>query len=154
MVDVLGLGYFMPVFSFVFVFAISYALLDKTKILGENKFIHLLISFVIAVSFIVASSVRTYVETVTPWLAVLMIALFFIFILVSFSGRKIEDFTGNGFIGMIIIVLILIFFFAGVKVYSSVLLPLYVKVTNEERILGSVILFAVAIFASWVLTKK
>ena len=40
------LGYFMPIFSFLLVFIVVYALLVKTKVLGDNQPVMLFISFI------------------------------------------------------------------------------------------------------------
>jgi len=74
--DISGLNYFMPVYGFLFVFLIVFAVLAKTKILGENKFINLIVSIIIGVIFLTMSSVQDYVQMITPWFAVLIICLF------------------------------------------------------------------------------
>lgn len=43
-IDLTGLGTFMPIFAFLLVFTVTYALLAKTKILGDkNLFIFSLV---------------------------------------------------------------------------------------------------------------
>ena len=81
--DISGLAYFMPIFGFLFIFVIVFALLDKTKILGGVKWIDVLISFIVAIIFATMTSVREYVEQVTPWFVVLVVALFFILVIVG-----------------------------------------------------------------------
>ena len=68
-IDVSGINFFMPVFSFLFVFVIVYAILAKTKILGDNKFVNLVIGFIMAIIFMSFSSTELYVETIIPWAA-------------------------------------------------------------------------------------
>jgi hypothetical protein len=153
-VDVSGLLYFMPIFSFLFVFVVVYCLLKKSAVLGDNEFMNALIGFVVATAFVTASSIRMYVETVTPWFAVLVVAMFFILAIMGFSQQKIEGVLGKGLMGGFILVLVLVFFFAGVKVFSSVLAPAYYKITNDERLLGGVLVFFIAALTSWVVTRK
>jgi len=153
-VDVSGLLYFMPIFSFLFVFVVIYCLLKKSAVLGDNDFMNALVGFVVATAFVTASSVRMYVETVTPWFAVLIVAMFFILAIIGFSQQKIEGFLGKGMMGGFIVVLILIFFFAGIRVFSSVLAPVYYKITNDERLLGGILVFFIAALTSWVVTRK
>ena len=153
-VDVSGLLYFMPIFSFIFVFVVVYALLSRYKVLGENNFVNALIGVVFATAFITASSVRTYIETITPWFVVLVLALFFILAVIGFSQKKVEDVIGKNFISALIVVVILIFFFAGIKVFSSILSPLFFKITNDDRLLGGILIFLVAALMSWIMTKK
>jgi hypothetical protein len=49
--DISGLTWFMPIFGFMFVFLIVYAILKKSAILGDNEFITIFTSFVIATMF-------------------------------------------------------------------------------------------------------
>ncbi len=76
--DISGLNFFMPVFSFLFVSLIVYLILFKTKILGEGKFLLLLVSFIMAIIFLSFSSLELYVQTIVPWFVVLLISVFLI----------------------------------------------------------------------------
>jgi FtsH-binding integral membrane protein len=152
-VDVSGLSYFMPIFGFLFVFVIVYALLSKTKLLGESMFINLLISFIIAVIFATISSAQEYVEAVTPWFVVLIIALFFILILIGLSQQKINDIMKPGFVWVFIVALILVFLISAVKVFAF-WQPIKEFVTAEGRIVGGILLLIIAALAAWVITRK
>ena len=153
-VDISGLEFFMPIFGFLFVFVIVYALLDKTKILGESKFINLLISFVIAVIFATVSSVQDYVQLVTPWFVVLVIALFFVLIIVGLSQNKISDIIGKRFVWVFIVALILVFLISATKVFAPVWWNVQDFITNEGRIVGGVLLLIIGALAAWVITRK
>ena len=79
-VDISGIAYFAPIFAFLLVFAVVFAVLWKLKIIGESKWGILFVSFLIATIFISAAGVKDYVLSVTPWFAILILSLFFIFI--------------------------------------------------------------------------
>jgi hypothetical protein len=49
-VDISGIYNFMPIFSFLFVFVVVYAILAKTKVLGDQK-VNLLVGFIMAIIF-------------------------------------------------------------------------------------------------------
>ena len=153
-IDISGLSFFMPIFGFLFVFVIVYALLVKTKILGESQFINLLISFIIAVIFATVSSVQDYVQMVTPWFVVLIIALFFILIIVGLSQNKITDIIGKKFVWVFIVALILVFLISATKVFSPVWGDVQDFITNEGRVVGGIILLIVAALVAWAVTKK
>ncbi|MEM4230702.1 MAG: hypothetical protein QXF25_02405 [Candidatus Pacearchaeota archaeon] len=153
-VNVLGLLYFMPIFSFLFVFVIVYALLKKTQVLGDNDFMNALVGVIVATAFITASSARTYVETITPWFAVLIVAMFFILAVIGFSQQKIEGAIGKNIMIGFVFVLILVFFFSGVKVFSSGVMPIYYRITENERLIGGILVFFVAGVMSWIVTRK
>ena len=50
--------------------------------------------------------------------------------------------------------LIAIFLIAGVKVFSSVLSPLFYKIKNDDRLFGGTLIFLAAALTSWLLTRK
>ncbi|MEK6820692.1 MAG: hypothetical protein AABX71_03195 [Nanoarchaeota archaeon] len=152
-IDISGISYFLPIFGFLFVFVIVYALLAKTKLLGDSQLINLIISFIVAIIFSTMASVEEYIETVTPWFVVLVIVLFFILIIIGLSQQKISDIMKPGFVWVFIIALIVIFLISAVKVFSF-WQPIKEFVTTEARIAGAVILLAIAALTAWVLTKK
>ncbi len=162
--DITFYTWFMPIFGFLFVFVIMYALLAKIKILGESQAVNIFISLVIAVIFATVSSVRQYIQTVIPWFAVLIIALFFILMIVGLSQKKMEDFMKPGLGWFFIILLIIVFLIAAIKVFGSAVtqyLPGYPPQNSKfknfffsDQFLGAFLLLVVAAVVSWVLTRK
>lgn len=168
--DLSFFGYFAPVAAFLIVFAVVFAVLFKLKILGENKWGMLLISFLVASVFISAAGLRDYVLTVTPWFAVLLISLVFILMLVGFIGKD-ADFMKKGIgIGVLIAALI-IFLASGYVVFSSVISPYLPGPTfglgdvdapslflldwvYSPRVVGGIVLLVSAALASWALMKS
>ncbi|MFH1308062.1 MAG: hypothetical protein ABIH72_04375 [archaeon] len=156
MVDVSGLEYYMPIFSFLFIFVIIFALLAKTKLLGENKFINLIISFVIAIIFTLITSIRSFVETVVPWFAVLIVALFFVLMIIGFSQKKMEDMMKPGLAWVFIALLVIVFLVAAIVVFPGTLEPLYddfTDWTDSGGIAGGILLIIIAAIAAWVVAK-
>lgn len=160
--DISFYTWFMPIFGFLFVFIIIYALLDRIKILGESKAINLFISLVIAIIFATVSSVRQYVQTVTPWFAVLIIALFFIFMIIGFTQKDWEKWM-KPWTWIFTILLVIVFLIAAIKVFGSAVtqyLPGYPPDSRaksfffSDQFLGAFLLLVVAAVVSWVLTKK
>jgi len=156
-IDVTGLSYFMPIFGFLFVFVIVYAVVSKTKILGESSAANIMSSLVVAIIFITFASAQEYVQKVTPWFVILVIVLFFVLILVGLSQQKVEAIVRPWFVWVLIVALILVFLIAAIKVFSTTLDPLLSDIRDfidtEDRILGAVILLVIAGIASWILTK-
>ncbi|MEK6846806.1 MAG: hypothetical protein AABY16_01420 [Nanoarchaeota archaeon] len=166
--DVSAFAYFLPILAFLIVFAIMLAVLHKTKLLGENIYVQLFFSFVIATIFVTATSVRQLVINVLPWFAVLLIALFLLMVLIGFMG-KTDVMIGKCFGWIFVIFLIIIFLISGVKVFSGTIGP-YIPgsttagtgdptLTNffewlfSPRVGGAVLLIIVAALVSWVLVK-
>ena len=166
--DVSGITYFAPLLAFLIVFIILFALLKKTSLLGDETFIHLFISFIIATIFVSAAGVRNYVLTIVPWLAVLIIALFFILFLLSFVGKSTE-FMHKGIGITFIILLAIVFLVSGFIVFSESIYP-YLPGnygTGDDpnllsllgwlysgRVVGALSLVAVSALVSWVLVRE
>ena len=164
-IDISGIQFFMPVFSFLLVFVIVYALLAKSKVIGENKWVLLLISFVIAIIFMSFSSMELYVQTIVPWFVVLVIVVFFILMIGFFSSK---DWVPKPWLAwIIIIVLLIIFLIAAIKVFNPVFHPDLVVTSGENTslveqirgylgggVMGSILLLIIAGVVAWVITKK
>jgi len=159
-IDLSGLGTFIPVFGFLLVFVVTYALLGKTKILGENKFIHILISFAISIIFLVSANAINYVKTVVPWFAVFIVSLLLIALIVGLMGgeKTIESIFKPGFAWFIVIVLIIVFLLSAAHVFSDALTK-YLGQSPKQfllkpNVLGAIILGAITLFSAWLLTRK
>ena len=99
MVDasVSAIGYFMPIFAFLLVFIIVYALLKKTEVLGSSEAMMLLISFILATFFIVEASLVEFVTFSSSWMVVGIFMIFFVMLVVAFvPGIEVKEFFGKG----------------------------------------------------------
>jgi len=164
-VDFSWLGYYMPIFGFFFVFVVMYAILIKTKILGDNAFTNAFVSFIFAIIFVTFSPGVDFVGTVLPWVSILIIALFFILLIVGFSQKSIDEFMKPGLAWVFIVILALIFLISAIVVFNPVIGP-YLPGQPEaeaskffgfiygEKFLGALLLLVVAALASWVIARK
>ena len=155
--DLTGIATFIPVFGFLLVFVVIYALLGKTRVLGENKFVHILVSFAISIVFLVSANAIEYVRIVTPWFAAFIVSLLFIILIVGLMKENVEDFfKGKGFAWFVIIVLIVIFVFSAIYVFAD-LINKYMAGPKafllQPTVLGVIILVAITVLASWLLSK-
>ncbi len=165
--DISAFVFFLPIFAFLIVFSIVFAVLNKFKIIGENLFFQLFFSFVVATIFITASSARQVVLNVIPWFAVLIVAILLLLMLVSFIGKA--DVIGKGMAWVFVVLLIIIFFVAGIKVFASTLSPYLPGSTSKggdstllrffswlysPRVAGAFLLILSAAFVSWILARK
>lgn len=163
-VDFSGLAYFLPLWSFVIVSIVVFAVLHKTKILGENKLIQGIISFVIATVFVTTIGARDYVLSIVPWFAVLVVAIFFIFVITGFIGIGSKINNGIGIVFVIILGLILLF--SAISVFSwGAYLPGSSGGAGNENLLqftdwlyspkvaGAILLIGLSVVLSWILIK-
>jgi hypothetical protein len=157
--DLSVLSTFIPVFGFLLVFVVTYALLGKTKLLGDHKFVHILVSFCVAILFLISTNAIKYVATITPWFAALVVSLLLIGLIVGLMGEKpLEAVFKPGFAWFIVIVLIVIFLASGAFVFSDIITR-YIEQgqllgESTATVIGVVVLLGITVFASWLLTKK
>lgn len=152
-----GVNLFMPVFAFLLVFAVTYGLLSKTKVIGEHKFVQLLVSFSVAIIFLASTSAIQYTKISTGWFAAFIISLLFIVLIVGLLRKNLEDVMTKGFAWFVVIVLILIFIFSGAYVFRDIINTYLSKpksVIMDPTIFGVVILVGVTVFAAWLMTRK
>lgn len=109
-----SLGFFTDIFDFflpfLLVFAIVYALLMKTKYLSESANINAVIAFAIGLIVALSGAGRFIVE-LTPFLAVLFVIVFLMFLTFLFFGAKPEWIFKTKGPAMIIVLLSILFVF-------------------------------------------
>lgn len=163
--DVSALNYFAPIAAFLLVFVVVFAVLYKLKLVGESKWVQLFISLLIASIFVSAAGTKDYVLTVIPWIAVLIVSLFFILLLTGFIGEGAK--MGKGLGIAILIILALIFLVSAFVVFNDVLLFPGSQISEDtpigslvffdwlysERVLGAIILIIASAIVTWVLVK-
>jgi len=170
-IDLSGFGLAAPVFTFLFVFVVIYALLAKTKIIGDSKFIHLVVGFIIASVFIAFSSIELFIRTLIPWFIVLIVVLFFILLIAGLAIKDVKGlhkFIGNKFVWIFIALLVIVFFISSLYVFNPIFHPtLGLAPGDGESIVsqigdyisssglgGFIILLIIAGVVAWVITKK
>lgn len=162
-VDVSAITYFAPILAFFVVFVVVFAVLYKSKILGESKWGLVFTALVIASLFISAAGVRRYVEVITPWFGALLVSLFFLLVLVGFVGGKTDGML-SGLRWIFIIVGLLIFIISGVVVFSGTLAPYlpgsgqyvgspFTEWLYSPSVVGAILLIVITAIVSWVLVK-
>lgn len=156
------LEFFLPVFSFLFIFVIMYAVLDKFKLMGENKPVKFIAALSIALLFLFSKGILEFVNFITPWFVVLVIVALFILSLFMFMGVKEKEMEASVnkpalyWTVLIIIIILLIAaigtvfseFFAGEG--GEVTDPTKASITQilvHPRVLGALFLLVVTAFA-------
>lgn len=154
----------LPIMAFLLVFIVTYALLAKTKILGSNNFIHLFLSFVIAIVFSVSPAASEYTVATIPWVIVLLAVLFSIMLTFALVKGNIEDLVKSPVVAIILVAVVLIIFvISALNVFGPFFSqympgaqqkPGLISFLISPPVLGGIILLIIATVASWVLTKK
>ena len=107
-----AIGYFVPIFAFLLVFIVVYALLMKTKILGESSAVMLFISFVLASFFIVQASLVDFIQFSSAWFGVIVIVVFFLMLVLAFlpGDSPLGFLTKNDWFSWAMLIVILVLF--------------------------------------------
>ncbi len=167
-VDVSGFALIAPILVFLLVFIISYVVLLKTKIVGEGKWVLAFISFIIASIFVSAGGVVELVQTVVPWMAVLLISLFFVMLFLFFMGKEVS-FLQKPVGVAVIIIFTLIFLVSGFVVFNDSIVnylpgPGYGASGDLEvltfldwlysgRVAGAILLIVIGGLTAWILVR-
>jgi len=150
--SVSAIGYFMPIFAFLLVFIVVYALLVKTKVLGDSPAIMLFISFILSSFFIVEASLVEFVQFSSAWFGTIIIAMFFLIVIVAFvPGIKLGEFFGkNDWFAWVLLGLMVAFFvISSAYVFNWVVNWGMVKSWFDTDWFGMILLLVIAGIVSW-----
>lgn len=153
-VDLSSIQSFLPILAFLLVFTVVFAVLAKIKVLGESKFVNLLISFIVAAIFVSVTSATDYVIKITPWFVIFVVSFMFILIIIGFSD-KVPDALKKG-LGIVFVIGVLIaFLISAFYTFSSASFIGQVSDwVTKPRIYGAILLIVIGAIASWILTRK
>jgi len=158
----LALGYIMPLLAFFFVFLLVYALLEKTRILGEHRTTNFLISLVLAIFFVLTPLATKFTALTVPWVIIFIFIVFFILLTITFVRGKIEDVVKSKVIALVIVaVVLIIFIFSALNVFGPIISqgsfsPQAQGVTNfftSSQFIAMILILVVAGIVSRVLVK-
>jgi len=90
--DITILEPFLPIFSFIFIWLILYAILQKSNLLGGKPVLDLVIGLLIALVAMFFGSTFDFINTLIPWFVMLAIAsILVVFVSSSFLKEGIAD---------------------------------------------------------------
>jgi len=147
-----GLSYFMPLFLWLLVFVIVLAVLMKTGLLG-SQLLNFIVAFIVASIFASLASTREYIKTVTPWLAVILVAMLFVLLIIGLSKQDISAIMKPWLVWIFIMALIFVFLLSAFNVFPNLLWNLRGFFINKSKIVGAFILLITGILVAWFVTK-
>lgn len=159
--DVTGLEHFSSIFVFLFVWLVVYAVLLWTKVLGENKFVHILIGLLLAIFVLISPISTSIVADISPFLAVIFLFIVLISVAAKMLGSDIEAFPALRGIFLIFIIIIIVIA-AGVKVREQANLPSETQTDLSKTVnlifhptfLGIILILAIAVFTIALLASR
>ena len=152
-----AVGFFLPIFAFLLVFIVVYAMLFKSKALGENQFVMLFVSFILASFFIVQANLVEFVRFTSAWASVIAIAVFLVVIMMALIPGKVDDDTMKkikpGIVVLIVVLMIIMFIVSAGYVFD--LAVNFDSVGNffSKDWVGGILLVAIALIVSWRIKK-
>lgn len=147
-----AIGYFAPIFAFLLVFIVIYALLTKTHVLGDSEPIKLFISFVLASFFIVEINLVEFVKFSSAWFGVLVVGLFFLLVILAFlPGKAPLDFLANNnwFSWAMLGLIVAFFVISSAYIFNWVIDWGIVKDWFNSDWFGMILLLIIAAIVSW-----
>jgi len=117
-------AYISPIIIFLFVYALFYGFLAKIKLFGDNFGINAMVSFCIAILFLIIPEAGAVLQFFTPWLVVFIVFGFSLMIFFLFLGVKHEDIVdivkdhGSAY-GLILAVILVLFLVSFANVFGS-----------------------------------
>ncbi len=147
-----AIGYFMPIFAFLLVFIVVYALLKKTEILGGSESIMLFVSFILSAFFIVEASLVEFVQFSSAWFSVGVIGFFFILVVLAFiPGIDIGKFFGKGnwFAWVLLGLIVGFFIISSAYVFNWVVNWGMIRDWFDTEWVGMILLLVIAGVVSW-----
>jgi hypothetical protein len=160
-VDVSGIGFFLPIFSFLLVFIVVYAILKKTKVLTESEPVMLIMSFILASFFIMQVNLVDFVQFSSAWFTVGMVGLFFLMMIIAFlPGDASKIFEGkegspSKWFGFLVLGLMVLFFIvsAGVVFDTAVNWSVITNIFSKDWF-GMIMLLIIAVIVAIKISKK
>ncbi|MBW2965672.1 hypothetical protein KY342_01050 [Candidatus Woesearchaeota archaeon] len=185
MATVLDIGlleYFSIIFPAILIFLLVFALLQKIKIIGDNKAINALVAIALAFIVLLSQNILSIINFAAPWFVIVFVFLILLLTVFKLMGASDENIASVirtdkvvqwTFIAISLIIVIAAFS----NVYGQKLLPytLEENITIEEgevstatasfqqnviniffhpKVLGLLFLFLVALFTIALITKE
>jgi hypothetical protein len=91
--DIGVLNYFSIIFPALLVFVIVYTILEKTKILGENKAMHAIAAIVAAFLVMLSKDIIAVINFGAPWFILVFVFLTLLLLIYRFMGASEADLT-------------------------------------------------------------
>ncbi len=89
--DITLFQYFNVIFPILLIFAVLFALLQKTKILGENVTINAIISIAVALMSLLSPDVISLINYVAPWFVLVFIFVILLLLVYQLLGATEKD---------------------------------------------------------------
>lgn len=159
--DVTALENFSVIFIFLLVWIGGYALLLYTKVLGQNQFINIIISMIMAFLTIISPLATSIFKSIAPFISVMLVLVMIVSITAGMFGKvDVESFPGMKWLAIAVIIIAIV-----VSALSIVRENIEVPERGEDfgkistvifhpNFLGMILILLVAVFTIGLLASK
>ena len=152
---------FEIIFPFLFVLVAVWGVLSYAKFLGDNKFLHALISLILAVLVLFSDKARRAITGMAPWFVLLIIFIVFLWMLAKAGGlgekEALEEFSWLKTTVLIVAFVILVYNLVAVSIWDEDTEYSSDDVGKDKKgvvsstlrnplVLGLILIFLVAVF--------
>jgi len=85
------LRYFSIIFPALIIFVIVFALFEKYKVLGDNRFVHTIIALALAFLVILSADLVELINVMAPWFVIIFVFVVFLLVLLKLMGASDES---------------------------------------------------------------
>lgn len=153
-----GFSYWLPALVFLLVFIVCYAVLAKLKLTGENKLVHVIVSFVIALIFLTFTSTRDLIIKSAPWFAVLLIVVFFVLLLAGFTQKSLDVVMKPWLAWVVVIIFVVGFLVLLLQIFGIGVIEAFNDVgdlfSDYPKVAGMITILIVGVIAAIIVTRK
>ena len=158
--DVTGLQHFSSVFVFLFVWIVIYAILVWTRVLGNNNVVNILVGLLMGIFVLISPLATSVVANIAPFLAVIFVLIMLMSVASHMLGGHGEAIPGlKGVLLVFIVFAVIIGVAVQIRSQADSLtsdskdLSKTVNLIFHPTFLGTVLIFAIAIFTIALLAK-
>ena len=165
--DISALQSFSNIFVFLFVWLVVYAILLYTKIMGQNRYLPILIALMLALFSLFSDTFTRIILNIVPWIVLIFVLIFLLTVAIQSFGGGGTDAPGIQGLNIVLLVIVGIAVIVGVlaEVRQSVTVPGedddtekdFSKMTTvffHPNFLGMMFLLGLAIFTIALLASK
>ncbi len=149
---------FLSILAFLLVFIVIYALLVKSGVLGGSPAVPLFVSFLMASFFVIQASLVEFVQEISGWISVVVIAIFFLLIVTAFvpgGDKPLWFLSGKSWFGWIVLGIVIgVFVLVSSYVFNWVVNWDVAEAWVNSTWFGWILLVVVALLVSLVIAKK
>lgn len=139
-VEVGLVSFFSPILVFLFVYAIVFALLEKTKMLGDRMGINAVVAFVFGLLFVMVRQAREVLTTAIPWVLLVIALLILVFMIFYFAGvpekEMAKPFIAGPMAWVIGVIIAIIFIVALGQVFGDQVRSIYAGTDGGDSVDG------------------